>query len=141
MLVSGLGPSGRNWLALPSASGRIPGRQSPSTGAGPGLPDAGPRGGQAEVRERGGAPTAVVRAQRHHCLGGLLTDRDSVRLRRAVRDRTQVGGVVGVEDRLAGAQLWLETGERVVRRGRDRGLGRGAGRGCRRGRVRLVAAR
>ena len=140
LLVRGVGTVGPELAGALERQRPHPWQTQSEHRAGPGLPDAGPRGRQAEVGDRGGAPTPVVRAQRQHCLGRLLADGDPVRLRRAVRDRSQVGRVVRIEDRLAGAQLRLETGQRVVRRGRDRGLRRGAGRGCRRGGVRLVAA-
>ena len=78
-LVSAFGPSGRNCERASSASGRIPGRQSPSTGsAALGCHTPGPGAGGPRSDERGAAATAVVRAQREHGSRDLLTDRDPV---------------------------------------------------------------
>ena len=53
-------------------------------------------------------------------------DGEPVRLRRAVRDRRQIGGIVAIENRLLArieAERRLQTDERVVRGRRDRGRG------------------
>ena len=92
------------------------------------LPDAGAgrRRNEGRLAVHGVRVSTVVRAQRGHRCGHLLTDVDPVRLRWPVRDSGEVAGVVSVENRLLGwcqAECGLQADQRVVGRGCDGGCG------------------
>jgi hypothetical protein len=124
-----VGTVGRNCKALWSASGFTPGRtQAERRRQRARLPDAGPRRGWAEVGDGRALLEAVVCAPGEHGLSDPVTDHDSALLRTTVRDRSQVGGVVVVQNRLSGqiqAERRLQPDERLVRGGRDRRAGEG----------------
>ena len=122
-LVSGGGPSARNWEALCSVNGRTNGHGGVDRiGAAEASRQAGRRVG--DRRE-----AAVVGAQRDDLHCDLLADLQAARLRVAIRQRGDVAVVGGLVLRRAIREQALE---RVIRRGGRRGLEGGAGRGgCR----------